>query len=1109
MSLTGKNKPLIEVRNTELISTEFLLRGTVMCRRLTHLILLFMLLILILTGVVQAFDRGDPALLGYWAFNEGSGTVAADLSTNGYDGTLNNGVTWTDGLYGGALHFDGSGAYVETGQSILNDVAGFTLAGWISASSVDVYSSLFGQNDLIEFGFIGGSQLGTWLLGNNWQLVDADYPFEYPSWHHVALTGDATGVVIYIDGQAAGSDTGAVSSGSAGFTFSIGANVFNATGDPFLGEIDDVWVFSRALTPDEMQNLMLGTSGYPYAMSPNPPDGGIHLDTWITLSWKPGDFAVSHNIYLGDNFDDVNDGTSETFQGNQTATFYVAGFPGFAFPEGLVPGTTYYWRIDEVNEADPNSPWKGEVWSFFIPPIKAYNPSPADGAMFVNPDLTLSWSAGMGARLHTVYFGENFDDVNNAAGGLPQANTSYDPGPLELDKTYFWRVDEFDGSATHRGDVWSFTTTVPGLGSAIAERWENISGDDLNTLKNYARFPNDPDVTEVVTQFSWNGPDADNYGGRIHGWLYAPATGDYTFWLNSDNQGELWLSIDGDSTNVRLIARESTYTNFDVWATGEEQSEPIPLVGGRRYYIMALWKEGTGSDHCQVAWQGSGVPTRTVIPGSNLAPYEPMGAYGAKPTNGAVDVTQTPMLEWKPGLQAVSHELYFGMNQEAVRNATKASPEYQGTKALGDENYDPGKLAWESTYYWRIDEVNDLHPDSPWVGNVWSFTTAGFLIIDDFEQYTDDDAAGEAIWQAWIDGFGIPDNGAQVGYLLPPYAEQTIVHSGSQSMPLLYDNTDSVTNSETTLTLGNARDWTEEGVVELSLWFRGLPGSVGSFTEAPAGIYTMTGSGTDIWDVGTAGDYHDEFHFAYKTLTGAGSITAKVVSVQNTNAWAKAGVMIRQTLDGGSRHAFAAITPSNGVASQGRLDPGGISFNTNQTGITAPYWLKLERDIAGNFKVSHSADGTTWQAVTGATPQNIQMGSNVYIGLALTSHDAAQTCEAVFSNVTITGNVSGQWTNQDIGIVSNAAEPLYVAISNAGGASAVIAHEDPTTAIIDTWTEWRVPLQVFADQGINLTNVDKIAIGLGTKADGAASGGSGTVYIDDIRLYRPRPEPQP
>ncbi len=1077
--------------------------------RSIHFILMSLMLILIPTEAARAFDRGDPDLLGYWSLDEGSGTMTADLSPNGYNGTLNGGVSWTDGIYGGALHFDGSNDYVETGQSILNNVPGFTLAGWVSASNVDVYSSLFGQNDLIEFGFIGGSQLGTWLLGNNWVLVAADYPFDYPSWHHVALTGDETGVVIYIDGQAASSDSGSVSSGSSGFTFTIGANVFNASGDPFLGEIDDVWVFSRALTEEEMQVLMEGTGGYPYAMSPNPADGGIHMDTWITLSWQPGDFAVSHDVYLGDNFDDVNDGTGGTFRGNQTTTFYVAGFPGFAFPEGLVPGTTYYWRIDEVNEADPNSPWKGEIWSFFIPPRKAYNPTPANEAMFVNPDITLSWSPGMGVRLHTIYFGDNFDEVNNATGGISQVNPSYDPGPLELDKTYYWRVDEFDGAVTHKGDVWSFTTTVPGLGSAIAERWENISGDDLDNLKNDNRFPNDPDITEVVTAFSWNGPDADNYGGRIHGWLYAPATGDYTFWLNSDNQGELWLSTDDDSSNVRLIAQESSYTNFDVWASGEEQSEPIPLVGGQRYYIMALWKEGSGGDHCQVAWQGPGVPTRMVIPGSNLAPYEPMGAYGAKPINGAVDVTQTPILEWKRGLQAALHEVYFGLDEEAVRNATKASPEYKGTKTLSDENYDPGTLAWETTYYWRVDEVNDLHPDSPWIGKVWNFTTAGFLIVDNFEQYTDDDAAGKAIWQSWIDGFNVPDNGAQVGYLLPPYVERMVVHSGSQSMPLYYDNTAGVTNSEATLMLSRTRDWTEEGVEELSLWFRGLPGSVGSFIEGPAGTFTMTGSGTDIWDVGTAGDYHDEFHFAYMTLTGAGSITVRVVSVENTNAWAKAGVMIRQTLEGGSRHAFAAITPGNGVASQGRLDPGGISFNTNQTGITAPHWLKIERDIAGNFKVSHSTNGTTWQAVTGATPQNIQMGSNVYIGLALTSHDAAQTCEAVFSNVTVTGNVSGQWMNQDIGIVSNAAEPLYVAIYNAGGMPAMVAHDDPAAATIDTWTEWRVSLQKFADRGINLIDVDKIAIGLGTKADGAASGGSGTMYFDDIRLYRSEPEPQP
>jgi hypothetical protein len=104
--------------------------------------------------------------------------------------------------------------------------------------------------------------------------------------------------------------------------------------------------------------------------------------------------------------------------------------------------------------------------------------------------------------------------------------------------------------------------------------------------------------------------------------------------------------------------------------------------------------------------------------------------------------------------------------------------------------------------------------------------------------------------------------------------------------------------------------------------------------------------------------------------------------------------------------------------------------------------------------------------------------------------------------VTTTGNVSGQWTNQDIGITSNAAEPLYIVVSNASGAPAIVAHDDSSAGTVDTWTEWVIPLQVFADQGINLTDVDKIAIGLGAKG-GPAAGGSGTIYIDDIRLYQP------
>jgi hypothetical protein len=135
---------------------------------------------------------------------------------------------------------------------------------------------------------------------------------------------------------------------------------------------------------------------------------------------------------------------------------------------------------------------------------------------------------------------------------------------------------------------------------------------------------------------------------------------------------------------------------------------------------------------------------------------------------------------------------------------------------------------------------------------------------------------------------------------------------------------------------------------------------------------------------------------------------------------------------------------------------------------------------------------------------NIPMTSNVYVGLAITSHDAALRCEAVFSNVTITGSVSGQWAYQDIGIITNDAEPLYVAVSNTAGTPAVVINDDPAAATIDTWTEWVITLQAFADQGINLTNVDRIAIGLGTKGNITMPGGSGKMLFDDIRLYRPR-----
>jgi len=924
-----------------------------MSRKLMCLILFVFVSGLALTGPARA------DLVAWWRFDDGSGTTAADSSGTGNDGTLEGGAQWVAGQIGQAIQFNGSNARVVAANIPLNSRS-FTVAMWVNpvlytGEQVVFSTGLTGANNTDMHFRLGGAGSGNVPPGGarmgfyNNDLDTAGGLIQDNNWYHLTFWYDFANQnrKIYIDGVQKAQGTAAPYLGTTGNTI-IGAW---GSGQWFRGIIDDVQVYSHALTDAEIQSAMRGLEGYPYASSPSPADGALHSDTWVTLSWRPGDFAVSHDVYLGESFDDVNSGAAGTFRGNQTSTYYVAGFPGFAYPDGLIPGTTYYWRIDEVNTADPNSPWKGPVWSFSVPPKKAYNPVPANGTESVDVNIKLSWTAGFGAKLHTVYFGTNFDTVSSAAGGLPQGVTTYSPTGLKRAKTYYWRVDEFDGATTHKGDVWSFTT-----------------------------------------------------------------------------QGAV--------------------------------GNPIPA-------------------------------------------------------NGAVDIKQTPTLSWTPGAYAASHEVYFGTDADTVRNATKTSPEFKATKALGDESYAPGKLAWTTAYYWRIDEVNSVNPDSPWVGRVWSFTTAGFAIVDDFEDYG---AGDNQIWYSWHDGlgYGVPGTpgffggngtGSAVGdETTASFTEETIVHGGRQSMPVAYDNNKqgAAKYSEVEFKLTAPRDWTEESVGELSIWFRGLPGSVGSFAEAPAGTYTMTASGTDIWDVGTAGNYRDEFHFAYKTLTGAGSIVARVQSVQNTNAWAKAGVMIRETLDGGSKHAFGCVTPSNGVASQGRALTGDSSFNTAQSGVTAPHWVKLERDLAGFFTVSHSANGTTWQPVTGATPQNIQMGGTVYIGLAVTSHDATLTCQAVFTNVTTTGTVSPQWAHQDIGIASNNAEPLYVAVSNAAGQPAVVVHPNPAAAQITTWTEWVIPLSTLANQGITLTNVDRIALGLGTKGNMTTAGGSGKMYFDDIRLYRPR-----
>jgi parallel beta-helix repeat protein len=193
------------------------------------------------------------------------------------------------------------------------------------------------------------------------------------------------------------------------------------------------------------------------AANPDPFDGAVIWDTWVNLSWLSGESADSHDVYFGEKFTEVDRGTGGTFRGNRPENSLLVGLPGTPYPDGLVPDTTYYWRVDEV-ETDGVTRHRGDVWSFFVLSGKAHHPVPGDGETFVDTDVTLTWATGRDAQTHTVYFGDDPENVANAVGGTPQTLSTYYPGELEFDKTYYWRVDEFDGIVTHTGDVWSFTT---------------------------------------------------------------------------------------------------------------------------------------------------------------------------------------------------------------------------------------------------------------------------------------------------------------------------------------------------------------------------------------------------------------------------------------------------------------------------------------------------------------------------------------------------------------------------------------------------------------------------------------------------------------------------
>jgi hypothetical protein len=786
-----------------------------MGRKLIYLVSLVFLLGL--ANSASAEIPRDPNLVIYYSYDK-VGAIVPDESGKGHHGTVcgdvsaaPSGIKWY-----GAAQFQG--IWGPTGYSYLDldsphypavDIpkTAITLAAWAKCRKTGqehaIISCRASDNTWVVHPQINNDGTFRWLLRAKGSVqifnLNGVGSHGWDEWLHYAGTYDSvTGRgILYINGAVCASTNVPPGQYIAdwGTGARVGYNIDNAR--PFTGVMDELYLFTRALSQVQVNDL-LAAEGLPSEKATHPnPANGTELDATSTvLEWLPGAYAASNDVYFGTNFEDVNNGTGGTFKGNQTEAKYTAA--------GLVWGTTYYWRIDGVNAAEPNSPWKGDVWSFLLRPTTAWNPTPADGAKWIDPNANLSWSTGRGATKHFVYFGNNFDTVNHATGAAPQITTTYDPGLLGYEKVYYWRVDELDDAGTtHKGTVWSFTTMRADSGLK-GEYYKDME------LKTLVLTRVDPGIN-----FNWgaaapvSGVPAENFSVRWTGDLEVPFTAEWTFTANCDDCVRLWV-------NGQLL--------FDKWGqqSGVEWVGLINLAQGQKYGIVMEYYENTGDARAILYWSTpswlSPYQPKQVIPQGAFS--LPVRARGPEPANGAVDVLQTSILRWTAGEKAVSHDVYFGEDANAVTNATTTTAGiYRGRQPVDTVTFDPGTLAWNKTYYWRIDEVNDASADSPWKGSVWSFTTANYLVVDDMESYNDDD---HCIYDTWLDNFG-DDSGSVVGNNPAPFAEQVIVHGGKQSMPIGFNNAGPKHFfSETVQTFASVQDWTVNGVGTLELYVQGV-----------------------------------------------------------------------------------------------------------------------------------------------------------------------------------------------------------------------------------------------------------------------------------------------
>ncbi|MCU0914461.1 MAG: hypothetical protein MUC88_07870 [Planctomycetes bacterium] len=1134
------------------------------------------LTILCAVGLAPVASAG---LVGWWKLDDGAGTVATDSSGNGINGNFVGTPVWAAGMNDtGALELDGK-SWLDFGnapKTLFTGTMPLSLALWIYPTNLGTTLAASGHDRAfvsrnLDYAFKSSGPYARFTTPGVLDYNAQKTVLKVGEWQHVTVTfqpgsGAPGQAVFYLDGvetdrinsgatnggyNATAATAGAVA--GVGGPFFIGNNQW-ATNQFYFGRYDDIRLYDNLLTADEVKQLAFRSKAY----KPSPADKATGVSQPL-FQWASGSSAVLHNVYIGKSPE-------------LTAADLVGPnlpFAMFYYLAGLEPGVTYYWRIDEVDATGKVYP--GDVWSFTATPKTAWTPKPADGATFLPPATTLSWTAGMNAATYDVYLGTDRAAIEAGDAGTKQAaklpTTSYAAANLERGKTYYWRIDQtlIDGSAVP-GLIWSFSVrpvtaiTDPNLlawwkldeeGSAYAA---DYSGHDIyGTLTGSTRWAEG--LLGSGLQFNGSSDYVD-FGTPAS--LYLPVSYTYSVWFKvgkdiAGNSGAQYLLCIGSRSDLVFGVEDAVGVNGDLslhyyeaapgpkfnalgvgqttWTADEWHmvTATKDAAGHKIYLDGALRNSDTNTKNdnyattrmISIGARGWTNPKIAFFNGTlddvriynralteneikQIMRGDPLLAWGPEPKSGAkLDIRDATALAWSAGDSAAKHDVYFGQDKAAVKAADPTSPLYQGRQTGTSLSLAGLVQLGGGSYYWRIDEV-EADGTTIHKGVVWSFTVPNYLLVDEFESYTD--IEGGRIYETWIDGW-TNGTGSVVGNLQAPFAERTIIHSGKQAMPMDYNNAKTPFYSETERTFAPLQDWTVGGVDTLNLWFRGRPGTP-VVSETVPGQYRIGACSNDIW--GAA----DSFFFYYKTLSGDGTITAKVVALTGTTSnWAKAGVMIRESLDPASTYALMFPTPDRRRAFQNRPAAGGnaVSAHSATGAFTAlPLWVRVERK-GSTITGYYSLDGKTWtrQPDTENTgtdrslnPQTIAMGATVCVGLAVASNNfGAATCYGEFAEVATTGSVSGQWRLAKVGTsYTNDLDALYVTVEDSAGKSATAVHTDPAAVSLTTWTEWKVPLSSLT--GVNLARIKKMYIGVGNRAKPVPTGG-GRMYIDDIRVSKP------